>query len=115
MVAGKIADMKAGTRTDLAPIGARLETSTSRAEAAKLMNVSERSVTRAKAVRANGAPELKQAVESGRVSLRSAEVIAHQPEQEQREIVQRGEQAIAIALLFAAFTSWPSAPAAIRR
>jgi hypothetical protein len=52
MVAAKLATMKQGTRTDLAPKGAM-----SKAQAAKMLKTSEKSVERAKTVQKHGDPE----------------------------------------------------------
>lgn len=89
MVASKIANMPKGARTDIAPIGAMSD-----AEAARLLNVSERSVERAKAVRRDGAPELVKAVEAGTASLSSAAEIAKLPVDEQQAIVEAGPVAV---------------------
>lgn len=89
MVAAKLANMPSGARTDLAPIGA-----TSDKQAAKLLNVGERTVERAKTVQRDGAPELAHAVEQGRVSVSAAADVATKPHEEQREIVARGEKEI---------------------
>lgn len=64
------------------------------AEAARLLNVSERSVERAKAVRRDGAPELVKAVEAGTASLSSAAEIAKLPVDEQQAIVEAGPVAV---------------------
>lgn len=66
MVAERLATMKQGARTDLAPIGAR-----SQQEAATLLNVSRRSVQRAAALREK-APALAESVEIGLVTLHEA-------------------------------------------
>ena len=89
MVAERLATMAQGARTDLSPIGEK-----SQAQAAKLLNVGKRSVERAREVRDHGAPELQAAVEGGQVSVSAAADIASLPEQEQREIVARGEREI---------------------
>lgn len=64
MVAGRIADMHQGERTDLSPIGEK-----SQAEAADLLNVSKRSVERAKIVQEKGTPDEIAAVESGNAAV----------------------------------------------
>lgn len=89
MVASKIANMPQGARTDIAPIGAKSD-----AEAARLLNVSERSVERAKAVRRDGAPELVAAVETGSASLSAAAEVAKLPVAEQQTIVEAGPVAV---------------------
>jgi N6-adenosine-specific RNA methylase IME4/ParB-like chromosome segregation protein Spo0J len=89
MVAAKLATMAQGARTDLSPIGEK-----SQAEAAQLLNVGKRSVERAKEVHELGAPELQAAVERGQVSVSAAADIASRPQDEQREIIARGEREI---------------------
>ena len=64
MVAARLATMKSGARTDLAPIGGR-----SQPEAAKLLNVSTRSVQRARVVLKVAKPEDVAAVERGERTL----------------------------------------------
>lgn len=64
MVAAKLAKMEQGARTDLKP-SANLQ-EVSRAQAAELLSVSERSVNTAKKVERQGAPELIEAVEQAR-------------------------------------------------
>ena len=56
-------------------------------EAARLMNVSERSIRSAGQVLDHGAPELVAAVESGKVSVSAAAAAAALPAEEQREVV----------------------------
>ena len=64
------------------------------AEAAKLLNVSERLAHSARKVRSDGAPELQQAVEQGRVSVSAAADVATLPIEEQAVIVAVGEKEI---------------------
>lgn len=61
--------------------------------AAELLNVSKRTLQTAKKVQ-QGTPELQEAVTSGRVSVSAAADVAELPEQEQREVVARGEKEI---------------------
>ena len=68
MVAEKLATMKSGERTDLAPKGARLAIKA----AAGTLKVSPRSVDRARAVRASGDDKLIKAVEQGEVTATAA-------------------------------------------
>lgn len=89
MVAGKLANMPQGARTDLAPVGAKSD-----ADAAEMLNVGERSVERAKVVQRDGAPELVAAVEAGIVSVSAAADVASLPAEEQVELVARGEKEI---------------------
>ena len=90
MVAAKLADMESGERTDLGP-PANLQEVTSRAEAAEMLNVSERSVNAAKKVQMGGVLSLIEAVEAGEVAVSTAADIATLPREEQAEIVARGE------------------------
>jgi N6-adenosine-specific RNA methylase IME4 len=82
MIAAKLATMRQGARTDLSPIG-----ETSQATAAKLLNVSKRSVERATKVRDEGAPELQDAVEQGHVAVSVAAELAGKPVEQQRDII----------------------------
>ncbi len=68
MAAAKLADMPQGARSDLGPIGTM-----SAAQAADALNVGERSVKRAKAVRKHGNEKLVNAVEAGQMSVAAAE------------------------------------------
>ena len=65
--AAKLADMPKGARSDLGPIGTM-----SAAQAADALNVGERSVKRAKAVRKCGSEKLVKAVEAGAMSVAAA-------------------------------------------
>ena len=69
MIAGAIANMKSGTRTDLGPIGPRLK---STAEAAAMLNVGVNTVKRAKKVIANAVPILQDMVTGDEVSVSAA-------------------------------------------
>jgi N6-adenosine-specific RNA methylase IME4 len=66
-------------------------------EAAKLVNVSPRSVENASRVLKHGAPELVAAVESGKVSVSAAAAVAPLPVEEQRELVAKGPKEVAAA------------------
>lgn len=92
MVASKIADLEKGRR----PIGKFAHVPTQR-EAAKLLNVSPRSVKSARVVREHGTPELIEAAEAGRVSVAAAAGAAQLPEAEQREAAAKGKKGIAAA------------------
>jgi N6-adenosine-specific RNA methylase IME4 len=92
MVAAKLAKLPQGARTDLGPRANLHEVSA--AQAADMLNVSERTVKTAKVVERDGAPELIQAVESGVVSVSAAADVATLPKPEQVEIVARGEKEI---------------------
>jgi ParB-like chromosome segregation protein Spo0J len=89
IVAARIATLKQGARTDLASIEAM-----SQADAAELLNVSRSGVQRAREVLDHGAPELQRAVERGAVSVSAAADVATLRQQEQTEIVARGEREI---------------------
>jgi len=71
---------------------------TSAAEAAEQMNVSKRAVERACAVRDHGSPELKEARKSGEVSLSTAAEVASLPEDQQREVLADGPEAVVAKL-----------------
>lgn len=88
-VAGRLATMERGARTDLGSIDAMSD-----AKAAKLLNVSEKSVERAKVVHRTGTPSLQEALTSGKVSVSAAADIATLPQAKQEEIVARGEAEI---------------------
>lgn len=78
MLAGKLATLKQGARTDLAPTGAMSQT-----EAADKFGVSRRAVQRAAKVLREGTPELAQAVTAGDLSVSKAAAIAELPREEQ--------------------------------
>ncbi len=84
-------------RLSLSEIAAARGPMTSTADAARMMNVSERSVTSARKVHEQGAPELVQAVDEGRVKVSVAADIASAPMAEQAEIVAKGEKEILAA------------------
>src|SRR5262249_24238916 len=80
MVAAKLATLRDGQRADLVeglPIGG----------ASALLNVTERSVARAREVQDHGAPELVHAVEKGAVSVSGAATIAARSIEEQHKIL----------------------------
>lgn len=66
----------------------------SRAEAAQMLNVSERTVATASKVLDRGSPELLRAVDNGDISISAAANVAELPKTEQREIVAKGEKEI---------------------
>jgi len=66
----------------------------SRSTAAKMLNVSERSVASAAVVLERGSPELIAAVEIGQASVSAAAEVARLPEPEQKQIVAKGEKEI---------------------
>ena len=89
MVAAALANMPANTG-----VAANLQSLTSRADAAKLLKVSERSVNTAKKVLREGSPELIDAVQQGKVSVSAAADIATLPANEQAAISLLSEKAI---------------------
>lgn len=89
MVASRLANMQQGARTDLTEISAM-----SQPEAAKLLNVSTDSVQFARKVLDQGSEALIQKVDAGELAVSTAAKIAELPEEEQVEIVARGEKEI---------------------
>jgi ParB family chromosome partitioning protein len=90
-IAAKLADMKHGGNTGSNQHGshpANLQLGTSRAEAAALLNVSERSVNTAKQVQRAGVYELNEAMDAGAVSVSGAAALSDLSE---------GEQLVAVA------------------
>lgn len=95
-VAAKLANMKRGgdrksdqtanLQDDRAPV--------TQAQAAQMLNVSERSVATAKKVIDNAAPELIQAVEDGEVSVSAAADVSALPQEEQAAAVAGGPDAV---------------------
>lgn len=64
------------------------------ARAAEMMNVSERSVTSAKAVLRNGVSELVDKVSAGEVSVSTAADVAQLPKEEQQEVLSKGDKSL---------------------
>lgn len=93
MIAGKIANMKSGENQYSK--GGSIEP-TSKADAAKKLNVGRASVTRAKTVLNKGTKELVEAVEEGKIAVSVAAKIAELPVEQQERIVEapNPEQAI---------------------
>lgn len=95
MVAGKIAERAQGsnrfrTQTQIdPPIGGSIDSPPTHAEAAELLNVSHRQVERARAIVKNGTEKLVSAVESGAVSVSTAERMAALPAEHQDEFANR--------------------------
>ncbi|MFK7942435.1 MAG: ParB/RepB/Spo0J family partition protein [Paracoccaceae bacterium] len=89
MVASKLANMRAGARTDLQPRANLHEVSS--ADAGAMLNVSERSVKSARKVRDKGDENLIEAVETGRIAVSTAARVADLPPDEQAEVVARGK------------------------
>ena len=69
----------------------------SQAEAAKKLNVSRRTIQKARVVLDKGVPELQAAVESGQVSVSAASEVAKMPASRQSEIVAGGRKSIVAA------------------
>lgn len=97
MVAAKLANIENGGDRFTEQSANLQSGSTSRAEAAELLNVSERTVNTAKKVEQRGAPELVDAVEQGQVSVSAAADIATLTVDEQAEVVAKGEKEILAA------------------
>lgn len=91
-VAAKLANMNQGERTDLQP-SANLP-KVSQSEAADMLNVSERSVTTARKVIEQGAPELVAAVEHGAVSVSAAAIVSGLTKDQQAAVVAEGPKAV---------------------
>jgi N6-adenosine-specific RNA methylase IME4 len=89
MVAAKLATLNHGQRQT-----GKFAAVPTQAEAAKLLNVSERTVRSAAEVRDHAVPELVQAVEQGAVAVSTAAEVVTLPAGRQREIVARGEAEI---------------------
>ena len=99
MVAARLANMRSGTRTDLAPIGTRSDDApenkyVSQSEAAAMLNVSRRSLTRAAKVQKNAYPKIAEQVEQGEISVSRAEKISALPIERQKQIAKRGGKAL---------------------
>lgn len=69
-------------------------TPVSQAQAADMLNVSERSLRSAKTVIEQGGPELNAAVESGAVAVSAAATISELPKDEQAAVVAEGPKAV---------------------
>jgi hypothetical protein len=81
MVAGRLANMRQGERTDLEPSANLQKVST--AEAARQLSVSERTAAAGRKVAQAGIEPLEQAVDDGDLAISVAEKIARLPEAEQ--------------------------------
>ncbi|KAF0124335.1 MAG: MT-A70 family protein, partial [Xanthobacteraceae bacterium] len=92
MVAAKLATMTRGRPGENEQI-CRISSE----RAGELLNVSRRSIGAARAVRAEGVPELSAAVEAGDVSVSAAAALASLPLSEQAVIVARGKAEIIAA------------------
>lgn len=85
MVAADLATMRQGERTDLQP--SENLPKVSQGEAAKLLNVSDRSLRTANTVKQSAAPEIQNAVKQGNLSVSAAVELAMQPVARQQEIL----------------------------
>lgn len=92
MVAKKLATMRQGRPADK-PANLPVLPEVSQDEAAKMLNVSPRSVRHAAIVIDKGAPELAQAVERGAISVSTAAQLVDLPKARQREIAAAGKAA----------------------
>lgn len=95
-VAAKLANMKRGgdRKSDQAANLPDDPAPVSQAQAADMLNVSERSVRTAKTVLEQGAPELVAAVEKGEVSVSAAAAVSDLPQEEQAAVVAEGPKAV---------------------
>lgn len=102
-VAAKLANMGQGRPAEkpanlpLLPEQDEKPAAVSQSDAARLLNVSERSVRTARKVHEQGSPELIAAVDAGEVSVSAAADLAEMPKAEQTEIVARGKKEILAA------------------
>jgi hypothetical protein len=94
MVAARLATTRHGENQDPSGKFAARSDVPTQAEAAGLLNVSERTVRGARKVIEHGTDELKHAVDRGEVSVSAAADVATQPVEQQRELVARGEKEI---------------------
>lgn len=102
MVAARIANMPLGgasyrsANLPTVPIGEVTPppAPVSVARAAEMMNVSERSVTSARAVLKHGVPELADRVAAGDVSVSAAADVAQLPKAEQAEVLSKGDKSL---------------------
>jgi N6-adenosine-specific RNA methylase IME4 len=85
IVAGRLANMRQGERTDVEPSANLQKVSTAAAAAA--LNVSERSAAAGRKVVQSALPEIALAVERGQLKVSVAEQIASQPVERQAKIV----------------------------
>lgn len=93
MVASTLANISHGGDRKLNQ-EANLPNKISQAEAAQLLNVSERSLKTAKQVQHNAIPDLTEKVTQGNIAVSTAALVAKLPKEEQEEIVARGEEEI---------------------
>lgn len=92
MIAAKIATLRNGQHKQAGPIGPAAAEKKSIDDAAQLLNVSSRSVKRAKKVQESGTPELVKAVDQRQVSVSAAADVATLPATEQKAVVEAGPE-----------------------
>ncbi len=89
MVAAKLANIDQSGRPNLIPpIGGII----SQSDAAKMLNVSERSISRASVVQKKGVQELVDKVESGEISVSAAAKVAELPKGKQKRLIKKGRK-----------------------
>lgn len=110
MVAAKIADMPHGGNRGNQYTGGKGPNGplASTAKAASLLNVSERTVKRAKRVINSGIPELQDMVTSGEVNVTVAEKVSQLPTQKQRQAVEGGAESVRAAAKAPPVTAAPT-------
>jgi hypothetical protein len=85
-----------GTRTDIpANLPEGFRAAEAREEAAELVNVSPRTIQHAKTVLESPSPDLKRAVDQGKIAVSAAASVAQRPAEEQAAIVARVESGAA--------------------
>jgi ParB-like chromosome segregation protein Spo0J len=95
MVAAKMANLEQGRPKNTAvEKPADLPVFPKQAEAAKQLNVGDRTVREAKKVLTDGTPALGKLVEAGEVSVNAAAEVAKLPAEEQEKIVEQGPKAV---------------------
>lgn len=87
MVAARIANLERGARPANASIDALAGGWISHGDASGLLNISRATVQRTKVVLERGAPELVEAVDSGKIKLNEAQRLTKLPQEQQRRIV----------------------------
>lgn len=94
MVARKLATIRSGDNQFQSKEGSPIGEMISQPEAAELLNVSERSISRASKILRDGVHELVEKVEHGELSLAQAEKISSLPKGKQMRILRRGGRKI---------------------
>lgn len=93
MVAAKLANIRNGLHKNASSANLRV----SQADAARALNVSERSVTSAASVLELAIPQLQKAVETGHIAVSTAAVLATRPKTVQKQAVSDPSRAIHLA------------------